>query len=422
MNLIKIGKAPTNDIVIDNEFVSRSHATLQIDGSKVFIIDNNSTNGTTVNGMRIKANEPVPLNPGDQVAVGNQDITREIAAYLPAAGGSKGKGMLYGIIAVIALAVIGGIAWLVMGNNGGAEKYQNSVAYVRANYSYLITIQQDALDHSKDIEIPLNGGTVESNAFFIDAEGRLATNRQVAMPWAEEYRSAETNANLAQFVKAELASQLHLQSVDLLNTIDEAAALASLHSTELGKALAAQKIGFAALLVAIKNLESSKVIVSGKINEVVVGYTGINYTKPEEFQQATIVAVSENADEDYAILQLNTKKTPANAPALDVHNAYEGEYANAAYSNVSFPAGKTWSKDNTQMDTKLTEAQFQNMPDKYRFEITTDEEYAAVGSPVFDGDVLMGIVSEHKAGEKKTVAVCAKYLKNLYADKFEFNK
>lgn len=420
MKLIKIGKAPTNDIVIDNEFVSRSHATLKIDGGKVFIIDNGSTNGTQVNGARIQKDQPVPLKPGDQVSVGNQDITAQISNYMPAAEGGSKKLMPI-ILGILAVAIIGAAAWFFLGKSN-PDKYANSVAYVRANFTYVITIQQDALDRSKDIQIPLNGGIVESSAFFIDAEGRLATNRRVAMPWAEEYRSAETNSNLAQFVKQELASQLNLESVDLLNSIDEAAAAASIASSELGQALQAQKIGFAALLVAIKNLESSKVTVSGKINEVTVGFNGINYTKSSEFQQATFVCASENANEDYAILQLNSKKTPEASQPIDVHKAYEGEYADATYGVTSFPLGKTWTENSTSLDTKYTEAKFSAMPDKYTFEITVDEESAAAGSPVYDGDQLVGIITSHDLGAKKATATCAKYLKALYTDKFEFNK
>ena len=421
MKLIKIGKSPTNDIVIDNDFVSRSHATLKIDGGKVFIIDNGSTNGTQVNGVRIQKDQPVPLKAGDVVCVGGQDISSQIANYMPTGATGGSKKLMPIILGLIAVAVIGVAAWMFLGK-GGADKYANSVAYVRANFSYIITIQQDALDRSKDIQIPLNGGVVESSAFFIDSEGRLATNRRVAMPWAEEYRSAETNSNLAQFVKQELASQLNLESVDLLNSLDEAAAAASIASSELGQALQAQKIGFAALLVAIKNLESSKVTVSGKINEVTVGYSGINYTKASEFQQATVVCASEKAEEGYAILQLNSKKTPEAAEPIDVHKAYEGEYADATYSMTSYPLGKAWSENNTSMTTKATEAKFADMPDKYNFEITVDEESAAIGSPVCNGDQLVGIVASHEAGAKKATAVCAKYLKALYADKFEFNK
>ena len=47
-----IGKAKTNDIVIDNSHVSGQHAQLLMDGTGVLhIVDVGSTNGTYVNGQ-----------------------------------------------------------------------------------------------------------------------------------------------------------------------------------------------------------------------------------------------------------------------------------------------------------------------------------------------------------------------------------
>ena len=56
MKQYTIGKEKSNDIVIDNDItVSRSHAVLFEDNNgNVFISDSNSTNGTYVNGTRIK--------------------------------------------------------------------------------------------------------------------------------------------------------------------------------------------------------------------------------------------------------------------------------------------------------------------------------------------------------------------------------
>lgn len=47
-----IGRSSENDIVISNPGVSRSHARLRVENSKVFLEDLNSTNGTWVEGRR----------------------------------------------------------------------------------------------------------------------------------------------------------------------------------------------------------------------------------------------------------------------------------------------------------------------------------------------------------------------------------
>jgi len=50
---IRIGRTPDNDIVLNDPSVSRSHCELKIDGSKITVIDLNSSNGTYVNGIKI---------------------------------------------------------------------------------------------------------------------------------------------------------------------------------------------------------------------------------------------------------------------------------------------------------------------------------------------------------------------------------
>ena len=70
MQQIKIGKAPTNDIVINDKTVSREHLVVFIDDDKnVFITDLGSTNGTYVNGVQVK--ESVKLEKLDVLRVGN---------------------------------------------------------------------------------------------------------------------------------------------------------------------------------------------------------------------------------------------------------------------------------------------------------------------------------------------------------------
>ena len=63
MKKITFGRLQDNDIIFDDQSVSRHHGWLFIEGSKVYIIDNNSTNGIHVNGKRVK----------DRVLLANQD-------------------------------------------------------------------------------------------------------------------------------------------------------------------------------------------------------------------------------------------------------------------------------------------------------------------------------------------------------------
>jgi pSer/pThr/pTyr-binding forkhead associated (FHA) protein len=51
---ITIGRSKTNDIVINDQTISSNHCVIKKDGSDYFIEDLDSTNGTFVNGEKIK--------------------------------------------------------------------------------------------------------------------------------------------------------------------------------------------------------------------------------------------------------------------------------------------------------------------------------------------------------------------------------
>jgi pSer/pThr/pTyr-binding forkhead associated (FHA) protein len=70
MKLINIGSHDSNEYQVDDPTVSRKHAQLFWDGDKLIILtDLDSTNGTFVNGKKLKT--PTPLNQLDVVKVGN---------------------------------------------------------------------------------------------------------------------------------------------------------------------------------------------------------------------------------------------------------------------------------------------------------------------------------------------------------------
>ena len=66
-----LGRRPYNDIVVDNLAVSGEHAALQAIGDEFYIEDLNSTNGTFINGKKIKRQI---LQAGDVIEVGKYAI------------------------------------------------------------------------------------------------------------------------------------------------------------------------------------------------------------------------------------------------------------------------------------------------------------------------------------------------------------
>lgn len=71
MKVVTIGRHYTNDVIINDNNVSRHHVQIiQEDGGSYFIQDMNSLNGTFVNGNKIT--HPTPLQQTDIVRIGNQ--------------------------------------------------------------------------------------------------------------------------------------------------------------------------------------------------------------------------------------------------------------------------------------------------------------------------------------------------------------
>lgn len=70
-DLITIGRDPTNDVAIDHPLVSKKHAEIVKQNGVVYIHDLGSTNGTFVNGIKIKKH---PLQELDRIVVGPVEL------------------------------------------------------------------------------------------------------------------------------------------------------------------------------------------------------------------------------------------------------------------------------------------------------------------------------------------------------------
>lgn len=69
---IILGRAPEQDLWIDDGSVSKEHCAFTVDGALVQITDSNSTNGTTVNGFPLAAHAPRTLRSGDRIGIGER--------------------------------------------------------------------------------------------------------------------------------------------------------------------------------------------------------------------------------------------------------------------------------------------------------------------------------------------------------------
>ena len=64
---IRIGRVPDNEIVVENLAVSRYHGIIDYEDGRYILTDLDSSNGTFVNGVRIKKTE---LQDRDVITIG----------------------------------------------------------------------------------------------------------------------------------------------------------------------------------------------------------------------------------------------------------------------------------------------------------------------------------------------------------------
>lgn len=74
---LTIGREPTNDVVIDNDSVSRVHAVVGYEGGRFIVRDNGSANGIFANGAQVTAHV---FTGGEGIQIGKFTITVDEAS------------------------------------------------------------------------------------------------------------------------------------------------------------------------------------------------------------------------------------------------------------------------------------------------------------------------------------------------------
>lgn len=73
-----IGRASTNTVVLEDDYVSNEHALLMLRGQQWWLEDLNSRNGTLLNGAPLT--EATVVSPGDVIVIGNTQLRVEPSA------------------------------------------------------------------------------------------------------------------------------------------------------------------------------------------------------------------------------------------------------------------------------------------------------------------------------------------------------
>lgn len=445
-----IGSNFRNELQLQGSTVSRFHATLKKGKDGKFYIQDHSKNGTTVNGTKIRSGENVRIKRGDAVACGGVPV--DVKKIIPASPWGK---IFTGIGAAAAVA---GLAFLIkyLIGPGAVEpsKLVSATTYVHGAYYVTATIEDDPFQDSRFTTLFKNIGLSWSNeftlgknsktgkwevinesnkdqvepveysgtAFFVSRDGKLGTNRHVAVPW--EYLDKADEADIRKAVEEVRQSLLpvaQLVSITELNTLagnKNIVAQCLLALWQQGGVTLTELNGY------INSYRTSKIALSGKMAFLAVGYPNRNYNSASELVRCVVLKESGDREKDVALLQLNDHKTPEDIPYL-----FDMECARTDVSTLKpqaeelyalgYPAGLFLNLSKNEdggLKPFISKISVSKVPDLNTFEIQGEILGGASGSPIVDKKGrLVGVLFGYRPlGATYGLGCHIKYLKELY--------
>jgi hypothetical protein len=216
MKVITVGRSTdNNDIVVNDERVSRNHLQMVMDDSGNYsVVDLGSTNGTYVNGRRISGEER--LHPGDEVKIGHTVLPWQnyfapmVASPMPPRP-PKGpnRTWLYVIIgAALLLLIGGGVTWKIIDDKQKAAIEQE---------------KKDKEEKDRQLEQEATDARIEASRLSEEAEAAARkaaeTRSNKDFEYAEEMKKKADEANR----KAKEKEQEWKRELDAANEAKEAA-------------------------------------------------------------------------------------------------------------------------------------------------------------------------------------------------------
>lgn len=443
-----IGSGEKCEIIVSGPFIGRYNSILMIKDKKAYIMDNESRNGTMVDGKKIAPNKFVPIKKGTSVICGDTDITEQLQEYIPGRFGWL-KPLL---LTIGTAAVLTGVFFLAKGiikPKVDIDAYANSVMYVDACYHYVAELEGAPLekDAFKSIQQKLDEKKqyYSGTAFLIDDKGTLATCNHIAEPWeyVEEEKKNEMINYIHDLISEGLGGIKRVEDYNYYNDeiIDQQ--ISKLYDSPLGKELveawsnanwnalfdqhlsSSVKSEVTRLNNMLDRLTNAQIKLVGQLDFIQVGFRGRNYSSSSEFQYCSVLIKSDDKDKDIALLKINDlDKVKGLGKGISIENVYLGKIEPLKELIwIGYPRGlRHGLLDNIQsLEPVIRNASVGQKPDRYNFEFEGESLGGASGAPIINkktGElygVLWGKWDEATAYGK---ACQAKYLKELYEKQF----
>ena len=368
-----IGRNPMSQIRYSFNDVSDKHAYIcKKSNGDVVIIDNNSTNGTYVNGNKITS--PYVLKRGDYIAISNKHPLNWEAVY-PAKSKINFKLIVSIAASIVLLAgVLISQPWTSW-NRDWSDVYaehKNDVALIYVEHAYLATVQGMPLsaylngnteldccylDKEGKLRSGLVGGS--GTGFFISSDGKMLTNRHVVTD--DVKKNVENIKGIIQYILVQ-------------NNLTELAAYLEVNY---------------------------KMVTLGIIqNDTYIG-------NKSDLIPCTVLKVSDNPELDVALIQTNSKSIPTGSTYLDLSKATPTEQLKLGYGvcTIGFPQSFTVGGTSVGLEANNQSGEITQERGVYEYGHNMTSTHGASGSPVYDkkGRFSGIIVSGFEGGYNQAV-------------------
>lgn len=438
--IYNIGSNYRNDIHIDGSTVSRYHATLKITKNGKAFIKDHSKNGTTVNGVKIRRGEDFSINRNSAVVCGGVPV--DLKDYIPVPIWPKI------VLAIASVAVLIGAVFFIGKIIHKDDRIPNNVAdlidatvCVHGEYYLTIVIENDPFKGNVEnwptvwyvgqnkkayfngrteyeLKVDINDDSdgvipfkYRGTGFFISRDGKIGTNRHIALPWEEDLKAMKMT--LEQFMATYREKAIKLgydkKGYPILAGRDGLTQYISKKSQSVSDAKAL-----------INLFKSSPISISGRLMSLSVGYPNRKYSSESEWEPCQVLVESGNPEIDVAILQLNNRTTPPMKYIYEIELARCDARKNLQpqkeeLTTIGYPA-RVEQKDRGELLPTLHNLRCSKIPGEYDFQFQGEGKGGASGSPIVGEDNrLVGVLyAGYTVGSTYGIACQIKYMKDLY--------
>jgi S1-C subfamily serine protease len=379
---LTIGKDASNDIKIYADNISRHHAILKITNNNKYFLFDQSLNGTTVNGTRIPKFTDVEIKRGTKVFFANSQALDW--TYVPGTDRKR----LWVILLLLIFVVTASAAYNYYNPALSiAKRYENSVGLIYNSYYLAYVDRGDTLYYigsngiadvrnnpsSKDTLKPY--ATITGSGFYVSNDGRIITNKHVAVPWESELDSdrdtIEQAINLFRLkYKSEIPSGIKIVGVSAVLGIFPNASYFDKNNP-------------------LKNMRLCKFVKAAPEKEI-----------------------------DLAVIQLQDEKLPPECTAVtNIIQKKEEINVDDEVTMIGYPFGLDLALKNNESKIKSTDnhGKVSKISDKYEVQYDIASYHGASGSPVFNKDGVL--VAVNYLGNEKVsgynFGIIAVYIRKL---------